>query len=133
VAEDFNHFPQISDELHTALALAVKAVAFQLQAAIQSNAPVDTGFLRNSVYVVTIDSSSYGQGGGPTAKDTYLLPPVGVPDDDMSAWVGVGANYGIYLEFGTRFMPAQPYFMLAVRATEHFFDSLVQQIVMALS
>jgi HK97 gp10 family phage protein len=105
----FNRFPEIAVALRRAGAKIVKKAAFDVQALAQARCVVQTGYLKSSIYTHTFDSSTYGQGvvgGGPGA---YLLPDVGKPANDQTAFVGVGANYGVYVEFGTSKMAAQPY------------------------
>lgn len=128
MAESFNHFPKISEALHTALSQVVRKTAFDIQAKAASNAPVDTGFLKNSIYTVTSEGSTYGQGGSSTHKGSYLLPEVEKPEDDLTAYIGVGANYGIYLEYGTRYMAPRPYFLPAVEATRGPFEEALSRI-----
>ncbi len=109
----FNHFPQVAAALKPQARQAIKKTAFEIQLMAQAACPVDTGFLKNSIYTVTVDGSTYGEAGAPP-RDSYLLPEVQL-DDDLTAYVAVGANYGIYVELGTRFMPAQPFFYPAVK------------------
>lgn len=138
----FNHFPQIAERVTKATSKIVRKVAFDVQADAASLAPVDTGFLKNSIYVVTADKSTYGGGVSVArapkagkkgyvsrgqlkgfvkrkerqrAQEAMLLSEVAGPPDDQTAYVAVGASYGIYLEYGTRYMPAQPYFYPAVQ------------------
>ena len=125
--EEFNHFADIAAKLHQASAVVVKKIAFDLQARAQSLAPVDTGFLRSSIYTVTSDGSTYGQASGGT-KESTLLPQVSGPSDDQSAFVGVGASYGIYVEMGTRRMPARPYFTPAVEQARAEISTVMEQI-----
>ena len=121
---DFNHLSAIANAVPGATKQVVVKTAFDIQAGAASSAPVDTGFLRNSIYTVTADGSTYGQGGGPTHKDSYLLPPVGEAEE-TTAYVAVGANYGIYVEMGTRYMAAEPYFYPAVEAARQpFIDAM---------
>jgi HK97 gp10 family phage protein len=125
--ESFNHFPHVANALPLATSRAVRKVAFDIQADAQSLAPVDTGFLKSSIYVVTSSSSTYGQAIG-ASGERYLLPEVEKPEDNQTAYVAVGANYGIYLEMGTRFMPAQPYFYQAVEWGRADLDDALAQI-----
>ena len=121
---DFNHLSAIANAVPDAIKQVVVKTAMDIQAGAASSAPVDTGFLRNSIYTVTPDGSSYGQSGGPTHKDSYLLPEVG-PAEETTAYVAVGANYGIYVEMGTRHMAAEPYFYPAVEAARQpFIDAM---------
>lgn len=142
MAEYFNHFAEISVTLERAVSAAVRKVAFDIQANAASYAPVDTGFLRASIYTVTSTRSTYGQGrpskhGGKfnAAKmmNQEQLPEVAAPDDNMTAYVAVGASYGIYVEEGTRDMPAQPYFYPAVDVGQATLDAALAAIEVRLS
>lgn len=126
--EDFNHFSPLADKFARAISQAVRKTAFVIQSSAASSAPVDTGFLKNSIYVVTSDDSSYGSGGSSGKKDSYLLPEVAKAENKYTAYVAVGANYGIYQEFGTRFMPAQPYFYPAIDAAAAPFEQVIAAI-----
>lgn len=59
-----------------------------IEAKAAENVPVDTGNLKNSIQSMPITSNS----------------------DNISGGVYVGANYAAFVEFGTRYMPAQPFF-----------------------
>lgn len=124
--ESWNHFNQIADALPGVISQVVRKTAFEIQAGAASRAPVDTGFLRNSIYVRTVDESTYGA--EPTKKDSYLLEQVEQPEDAQTAYIGVGANYGIYVEMGTRFTPARPYFIPAVEAARLGFEEAIAGI-----
>lgn len=87
-------------------ALALRKTVADVRADAVVNAPVDTGFLRNS-----IESTFIGSG---AAKS-------------MTGMVGVGANYAVYLEFGTSKMPAQPFFFPAVDRHESAFFAALDQ------
>lgn len=119
--EEFNHFKKIADALHGAAVQVVKKTAFDIQASAASKAPVDTGFLRNSIYTVTSDSSSYT--GGANA-----LPEIPHAENGVTAYVAVGANYGLFVEMGTTRMPARPYFYPAVEAARAPFDQAMSVI-----
>lgn len=129
--EGFNRFAEIAAQLDTALRLVPKKTAFDIQAGYAANAPRDTGFMVNSAYVVTADSSTYGQA-SPTRKDSYLLPQVDAPSDKYTAMVGVGANYAEFVEMGTVHMAAQPAFYPAVDAAKPGLDAAFAAIVGAL-
>lgn len=109
----FNHWGKLALDLKPACQEIVKQVAFEIATDARFLVPKDTGFLNDSIYVGTWDDSTYGAGGMSPPGDSYLLPEEPVPND-MSAIVGVAANYGEYVEFGTRFMTAQPYFYPAM-------------------
>jgi hypothetical protein len=69
----------------------------------ESSDYVRTGFLRNSVQSVRIA--------------------------DLTWVVFVGAEYGIYIELGTRFMRARPYWAPAIVETEKFFKAALQRLI----
>ncbi len=125
----YNHFGACGDALDKAASAVVRKTALDAQAHIQSNVQanglVRTGFLLNSVYVVTSESSSYKGG----AK---ALPEVAQPTDDKTAYVVVGAQYGIFPELGTRFMAARPYFYPGIDATRPDFEAAMAQIKTAM-
>ena len=129
----FNHFPQIGSQLYDALGKVVRKTAFDIRAAAANNAPVDTGFLRNSIYFKTVSESSYGAGGGAPTKDAYLLPEVKTPSDSMTAYAAVGANYAAYVNYGhhTRsgsYVPAQPFWEPAIDAVQPSFEAALGAI-----
>lgn len=119
----FNHFDQIAEQFHTAMSQVVKKTAFDLQANAQTLAPVDTGNLRSSIYTKTSDGDQY-PGGGSAAPIDNQVPGV----DDMTAYVAVGAQYGIYLEMGTTRMPAHPYLAPAAEAVRPAFEAAMGAI-----
>jgi HK97 gp10 family phage protein len=121
----FNHFGEIADRIKPACQWAVKQTADQIQAYAQQAAPVDTGFLRDHIYVSDWDGSDYG------VMEPHTLPEV-KPADDTTAIVGCAADYSMYLEFGTRFMPAQPFFYSAVELASFFFEDELAKIEAAL-
>lgn len=125
-------FPLIAAALPQVVSLLVRKAAFDIQAWAAGAAPVDTGFLKSSIYVVTSDSSTYGMGvtdGGPNAE---LLDEVDRPESPTEAIVAVGANYGLYQEFGTVNMSAQPYLTPAVEAVRPQFEASLEMLEMFL-
>lgn len=68
--------------MQEAVKKSLKQAAILTKEEATRNCPVDTGFLRSSLY--------------------YRVA-------DFSYTVGVKASYGGYVEFGTRYMMAQPY------------------------
>lgn len=115
----YDLLPEIAEKLDKALDELVKKAAFDIQAQAQAKAPVDTGFLKNSIYVKTPHESTYGDAQEPEAGQT-LLPEV-EPPKKHEAVVAVGANYGVYVEFGSVHGPAQPYLSPAVAQVEPMF------------
>jgi len=89
----------------------VRKVAFDIQAEAQSNAPVDTGFLKNSIYTVTGGASGYGaanqsgeytNGAGQNTK-RVLAPERGL-DRDVGALICAGASYALFVELKQPFL-----------------------------
>ena len=111
----FNHFPQIVAMLHTTTAEVVRKTAFDIEAEAKNRAAVDTGNMAASTYAVTSESSDYGGGG------QHLLPPIPAVENDHTAYVAVGANYGIYQEMGTHKMAAHPFLIPALEACREGF------------
>src|SRR5579872_1142691 len=113
-----NKFPAMAAALQPIVSQMVRKTAFAIAADAASNAAVDTGFMKSAVYVVTSQTSTYGNAGTPPG-DSYLLPQVEAPGDDLTAIVACGANYSVFVELGhhTRgggTVPAQPFFFPAV-------------------
>lgn len=127
MASNFNNLPQMSEELHNTLSEIVGRTAASMEAMAAVNAPVDTGFLKGSIYSTSVaQGSTYGQNAiTPPTKYSYLLPEE-VPDDDMTAIIGVAANYGIFLELGTRYQPAQPYLLPAMFRAQDMFETAIE-------
>ncbi len=126
---NFNHFPQLRDALRAASGRFVKKAAFDIQAEAATRAPVATGFLKNSIYVVTSDSSTYGAQGTAAA----MLPEVPAPDTDTEAIIAIGAPYGIYVEYGTVRMAAQPYLVPAAEAVRPSFEAAMRRLEAAMA
>lgn len=89
---------------------AVRATAFSIEGKAKVRAPVDTGALRNSIYVRmgrTPSEMPVVAGDAPRAE----LPE---PGDDDTAHVGPSVGYAIYQELGTHNMAANPFLGPAV-------------------
>ena len=151
--EEFNHFGQIAENVPKVLGQIVRKAAFDIEAGAKQRAAVDTGFLKNSIYSVTSTKSTYGRAvqkaklgknkAGVSTKahlkkyvkhlerqrqqESMLLPEVGGADES-TAYVAVGAEYGIYLELGTTRMPAKPYFYPAVEAARPGFEAALAAV-----
>lgn len=110
---NFDHLPLIAAAIHRAASQLVRKACLDVQAAAQAGVVVDTGYLKSSIYTHTADGSTYGQGIKGAGPGRELLPDVGAPENDQTGFVGVGANYGVYVEFGTSKMAAQPYLVPA--------------------
>jgi HK97 gp10 family phage protein len=99
----YNKFPVIAAGLRGKVALAVRKTALDIEASAKAAAPVDTGNLQNSIL-----AENTGPG---------------------SARVTVGAEYGIYQEFGTNRMGAQPFFFQAVHNAEQAFVNALSSMI----
>lgn len=128
----FNHFAQIAAAMDQALQQIPRKVALDIVADYAAHAARDTGFMANSGYVVTDDSSTYGQGSAPTKAGAYLLPQVGAPGDKYTAIVAVGANYAIDVELGTVHMAAQPAFYPAIDRARPGLEAAVDAVKAAM-
>lgn len=98
----------------------VKSIAFQVEALAKMKAPVDTGALRNSIYVSLQGSHT------PPKEATETLP---IPDNDVTAFIGPSVEYGINQELGTSFMEPQPYLLPALREVEQQLEDFAKDIV----
>lgn len=81
----------------------VRKSTFAIERGAKLRAPVDTGFLRNSI-------TSEFEGGGLVSE------------------VGPEANYGIFIELGTHRMAAQPYLGPAFDEVEPSFLAAIAQV-----
>lgn len=77
--------------------------AFLIQRQAQVLAPVDTGFLRNNIFVEE--------------------------DGDWARLIVATAEYAIFVEYGTRFVPAQPFLAPAARSYQRDFRSACQEAI----
>jgi HK97 gp10 family phage protein len=99
----YNHLPKIAAAIRPAAARAVAKAAFDIEGRAKTLAPVDTGALRGSIAAQKVS--------------------------DLAWRVSVGQEYGIYQEFGTRFMPAQPFLLPAAQAVGPSFLAAMRQLV----
>ena len=88
----------------TAVKMVVRKNGAELQRNTQRNAPVDTGHLMRSI-------------------------DLEVTDGGMTAEVEPTADYGAYVELGTRFMNAQPYLKPAFDEQKGKFKSDMKKLV----
>ena len=108
----WNHFPQIAAGMMRELKKVPGIVAKDIAEYAAAGASVDTGFLEASCYYSTPTKSTYGKGHVNMtpyqALHRELFPEV-TPDNDLEAIAAVGATYGAFVNYGTRFMPARPF------------------------
>lgn len=109
----------------------VRKTAFDLQGEAMQRAPVDTGYLKNSIYVRTEDSSGYAEAGekaGEQNPEGQMLPEVPRPGKH-TAIVAVGAEYGIYVEMGTARRAATPFLAPAAERARPQFEKALKGIL----
>lgn len=79
----------------------LKALALQITGEAKVDAPVDTGFLRNSDYVIAPGMNTFTPQDGPDGRSTvHSAPSVG----DKEAVAGFAADYAIYVEMDHPFL-----------------------------
>lgn len=128
---EFNHLPAMPALIHRAIREAVAKAAYDVQAHAADNAPVETGYLKSSVYVVLYDKSTYGEGFQESGTSAPL-PEVDHPANDMTAFVAVAAEYGLFVELGTSKAPAQPYLVPALELVAPQFKAALSRLEDAL-
>lgn len=136
-------------EIRGKAARHIRRTAFKVEEYAKASAPVDTGFLRNSIYTVTSESSGYDKA-QTTAERTevkchagqrkssitgewrnvrgQMLPEVDAPRDDLTAIVAVGAEYGAYVNYGTARAAAQPYLDEAIEQARDFWEEGLREL-----
>lgn len=124
----YDILPEVAEKLGKTLSEIVRKCAFDLQANAAAEAAVDTGFMKSSIYVVTKDSSNYGEGVLPPPPGAELLPEVEKPDDEAGAIVAVGASYAPYVELGSVHGPAQPFLAPAAELAQMELEAALAEI-----
>ena len=81
----------------------IKKNGSELQAKAQEKAPVDTGHLKRSI-------------------------GLDITDEGLTAEIETTADYAAYVEYGTRFMNAQPYMRPTYNAQKEKFKSDMQKL-----
>lgn len=113
-----NRLPEIRSVLTFEVDQAVRKAAFDLAAHAKDLAPVDTGALKNSIWVLTSKDSTYGealQAALARNPKAQAVSPPAVPPPG-TAYVGAGVHYAVYVEYGTRRMAARPFMRPAADA-----------------
>lgn len=105
----FNHWPRVKAETKAKARLIVAKTALDLEAQMKSRAAIDTGFLKSSIKARQV--------GGNASSGSVR-------------WrVTVGAEYGLYVEYGTRFMRAQPFVAPSVEVVRPVFMEAMRRLV----
>lgn len=97
-----NRLPKIAADLMPRAEAAVAKAALDIQANAQTLAPVDTGFLRGSIQASKIGPAHWR--------------------------VTVGADYGLFVEYGTVSTAPQPYFEPAIAIVWEPFQSAMRKV-----
>lgn len=130
----FNNFSSLAQGIIDGLSDGVAKTAHDIADIYSSTSPRETGAMADSSYVVTSKENTYGDVAEPDSEDSYLLPCVDTPSDDVTAYAAVAVDYSVFVEYGhhTRsgsFVPAQPAFYPAVDAAGgNFASNLVDGI-----
>jgi hypothetical protein len=112
MADSFNNFAKLAAALPGICEQVVTKTATDaqgnIQAQIVANGQVDTGFMLNSVHVEDGENST-------------------------TKYVKVGAEYGPPQNYGTRYIPARPFFEPGIEKTRPGFEAAVAAISQKLS
>lgn len=121
----FNNIPEIVEEVQEVLQRGIREMAIEVQARAMQNVrsvdAIDTGNLVNSIYVrwegkdtrpsaLVVGGRFYSEKQGTFIEvDNQNLAEEPKPVGKFKAYVGVAANYGMYVEYGTYKMAARPF------------------------
>ena len=98
-----NKFPSIIAGMEAKAEAIVAKTAMDLEAHAKSRAPVDTGTLKNSIQATRVGDAHWR--------------------------VVVGVDYGLYVEWGTSRMAAQPFFQPAIQAVSPTFLRAIRTVL----
>lgn len=125
MTEEFNHLPELAKALRHAASQLMRKACFDIQANAAAAAPVDTGFMKSALYVITgAGDNTYGQGVG----NGPLLPPVEAPTSETEGVIAGGAEYTAYVELGTSRMPARPFLLPAAESEREPFEQAFSRL-----
>jgi hypothetical protein len=116
---DFNHLSDLLKAIHDGTVLGVREATKTVRDDYAGYVAVDTGFTKSAAYMVTSDTSTYGQAVGHAQSiDSFreVLPEIGPPDDDTTGIAADAAASAWFLEHGTSRMAAQPAMQPAAEA-----------------
>lgn len=127
----FDKLPELRGQLRERASERVRKAAYDIEAGAKQRAPVDTGFLKSSIYTVTDQDSGFDQADTEAVRINPLLdllPEVDQPGP-LQAIVAVGAEYGAFVELGTRDMPPRPYLSPAAEAVRPAFTAAMKGLL----
>lgn len=130
----YDHTAALSQQMQQRMHAAVDTAALQIQDRASQIAPVDTGALRNSIYVNNGTDSDYSlrvSTARSLNRDMVALEEIDPefviavsstpgPDSYISI-VAAAAEYALFQELGTRYHRAQPFMYPAALAVEDDF------------
>ena len=134
-----NRIPLLLGVLVPRTHTAVLDTANEIQDRANVMAPVDTGALRESIYVSSPDGSDYPQRSGSAQArnpDAIIVPEVtsdfvisfAATNPTFRAVVGSAVNYSLFQELGTRFMPPQSFMLPAIEVSADAFTDRMSHI-----
>lgn len=98
-----SNIPKIKQGSRAELSKLIRTATLKIEAEAKVAAPVDTGFLQNSI------ASNF--------------------PDELTGVVSVGAEYGIYVEMGTVHAPAQPFLLPAAERAMKELGGELKQVI----
>ncbi len=119
----FNHWGEIAARFPLELHKVVVQVTEFVGKTAYDNAPRRTGWMASTIYTSTSEGSTYGQTNGPAPGDAYLLPEGPEVSDPFTGYAACAASYGPFVNYGTRFQPAQPFWEPAIDEGRLRFDA----------
>ncbi len=146
---DFSVSTVVNDEALIGLIASIPAKSHQnvedaahaIQQLAAQLAPQQTGALRSSVYVSSPAGSDYSEHSGEAESRNplaFILDEIkpefvlslfgGNSDSTYTAVVGVAVNYGLFIEFGTRYMGAQPFMTPAAEVARTQFVNTMSNV-----
>lgn len=125
----FNNWAAIGRSIETIAPKVVRKTALDLEGNVKkhivANGQVDTGFMLNSTYTVTMQRSTYKGG-------AQALPEISRPPDKNTASVAVAASYGWIQNYGGSHIPPRPFWEPAIADTSPGFDAAIAELQQAM-
>lgn len=103
---------------------SLREIGFAVQGRAAAAAPVDTGSLASSIYTRTPDRAA-----NPPPVQNSEAPRVQLPKPPKGwVYVGPSVEYGAYVEFGTKYMMAQPFLRPALNGVSDDLRKAAQKV-----
>lgn len=118
---EYNDLPAVLEALHAGAIVGNRNAAKKVAQKATDHCPVDTGFLRATVYRSAQDATNYPQAVSQAeARGTgrAVLPEVDRPEDELTSIVAYAASYAIFLHDGTRHIAARPWLADAAHSVD---------------